>query len=284
VTFDDPSYWRALHQAHPGSLKAVGHPWLSEALNRLKYGSEAGALLQFLDSQRAPLTANAPLHVLDVGAGTGFWSEMLQSWCREQGVTTQLSALDLSEEALSLIKARHPEIETIQADLSSVDRDRCRDRFHVVLSCYCLHHLPKAADFLNGLQFAARSVAPGGFLVLMDPILSQRYSPFHPDAVAGPERNGMPRRLSVIDDATEPEGLGRIVFTPAVSFILNGSIEGRSRLGYALTNRLWCEVQRLYRSERVTWALSGALTRTDAFLKRHGLTYSSSLAVYRKKP
>lgn len=283
MTYDNPSYWRALHRAHPGSLKAVGHPWLSEALNELKYGSEAAALLEFLHSERVSLSGKAPLRVLDVGAGTGFWSELLQSWCRDQGITPQLSALDLSEQALALIKARHPEIVTLQADLSSIDRDRCRDRFQLVLSCYCLHHLSKTADFLHALQFAARSVAPGGFLVLMDPILTQPYSPFHPGVSAGEESNGMPRPLSMIDDAVKREGLDRAAFAPAVSFILNGSIEGRSRLAYALTNRVWYLLQRAYRSERVTRALSGALTRTDTFLKRRRLAYSSSLAAYRKR-
>lgn len=283
MTYDNPSYWRALHQAHPGSLRAVGHPWLSEALNELKYRSEAAALSGFLDSHRELLIEGAPREVLDIGAGTGFWTEILQSWYQAHGAVPRVTAVDLSEQALALIKSRHPEVETVQLDLAAADPFRFREKFGLVASFYCLLHLPRFADFLNGLQLAARSVAPGGVLLLMDPVLSRPYSPFHATVFSSYNGNGLPRPLSLMDDVLDREGLDRIAFTPAVSFILNGSIEARSRLGSAFTTLLWIALQLAYRSERVTRVLSGALARTDALLKRHALAFSSSLVAYRKK-
>jgi SAM-dependent methyltransferase len=282
MTYDNSAYWRALHQAHPGSLRAVGHPWLSLALNDLKYRSEAEALIAFLDSHRQLLTDEVRPQVLDVGAGTGFWTELLESWFQSHGTAPRFTVVDISEQALASIKLRCPQFETIRADLTTVDPSRLSEIFGLVMSFYCLHHLPRIADFLNGLQFAARSVGPGGVLLIMDPILSQPYSAFHGTVFSSHEGNGMPRPLSLIDDVLDSEGLSRISFIPAVSFILNGSIEGRSRMGFALTARLWSLLQRVYRSEPVTRALAGAIGPTDRFLKRHALAFSSSLAVYRK--
>ena len=283
MTYDNPAYWRALHQTHPEGLKAVGHPWLSEALNQLKYGSEAATLTAFLDSHRDLLTEGAGRSILDVGAGTGFWTELLQDWFREQGAPPRITVLDISDRALALIKARHPEIETVHADVSTVDASLLSGRFGLVVSFYCLHHLPRIADFINGLRFASRSVAPGGVFLLMDPVLSQPYSPFSGIVFSSHEGNGMPRSLSLIDDVLDRERLDRIALTPAVSFMLNGSIEAGSRMGFALTVRLWRLLQRPYRSERITRTLAGALGWTDAFLKRHALAFSSSLVAYRKR-
>lgn len=283
MTYDNSAYWRAMHQAHPGSLKAVGHPWLSEALNELKYRSEADALTVFLDTHRQLLKDEIQPQIADIGAGTGFWTEMLECWFQSHGGTPGFTVVDISEQALALIKARHPHFETIRADLTTVDPSHLQGRFGLVVSFYCLHHLPRIGDFLNGLSFAARSVAPNGVLLIMDPILSQPYSPFHELAFSSHEGNGMPRTLYLIDDVLKSEGLARIAFAPAVSFVLNGCIEARSRTGSVLTSGLWNLLQRAYRSERITRSLVGILSWTDAFLKRHSLAFSSSLVAYQKR-
>ena len=282
MTYDNPSYWRDLHQTLPGSLRAVGHPWLSEALNDLKYQSEASSLMDFLSNHRDIFSREGAPRILDIGAGTGFWTGVLQSWFTGQGVTSRVTAVDLSEEALALVKERFPDVETVHADVSTVDPFRFRDAYDLVVSFYCLHHVPRISGFLNGLRFAARSVAPGGILLLMDPVLTQAYSPFYSTVFSSHEGNGMPRPLTIIDDAVNHEGLDRIFLSPAVSFLLNGPIESSSKLGSALTSRLWTWLQCAYASQRATKTLAGPLAWTDGFLKRHALAFSSSIVVYRK--
>jgi SAM-dependent methyltransferase len=241
-------------------------------------------LTAFLDSHCQLLKDEIPPQIADIGVGTGFWTELLECWFQSQGSTTGFTVVDISEQALSLIKARHPHFETIRADLTTVDPSHLQERFGLVVSFYCLHHLPRIGDFLNGLRFAARSVAPNGVLLIMDPILSQPYSPFHELAFSSHEGNGMPRPLYLIDDVLESEGLARIAFAPAVSFILNGGIEARSRIGSATTNALWRLLQRVYRSDRATRVAGGAIRWADRLLKRCALAHSSSLVAYRKQP
>jgi SAM-dependent methyltransferase len=284
MTYDNSAYWRDLHHAHPGSLKAVGHPWLSEALNELKYRSEADALTAFLDSHCQLLKDEVRPQIADIGAGTGFWTELLESWFQSQGRAPGFTVVDLSEQALALIKGRRPHFETICADLTTVNPSHLQERFGLVVSFYCLHHLPRLGDFLNGLRFAARSVAPGGALLIMDPILSQPYSPFYELVFSSHEGNGMPRPLYLIDDVLESEGFTRFAFAPAVSFVLNGGIEARSRIGSATTNVLWKLLQLVYRSDRVTRATGGVIKWADRVLKRSGMAFSSSLVAYRRQP
>jgi SAM-dependent methyltransferase len=283
MTYDNSTYWRTLHEAHPGAIQTVGYPWLSKAFNELKYESEADAMTAFLDAHSQSLNDKTPSRVADIGAGTGFWTELLERWFEHNGRAPAFTVVDISERALSLIKERHPTFETVCADLTTVNPSALQEQFGLVVSCYCLHHLPRLMEFLNGLRFAARSVARNGFLLIMDPILSQPWSPFYRLTVSHHEGNGMPRQLSSIDDILELEGLVRIARAPAVSFILNGSIEARSRLGFATTQVVWKMLQRLYRSDRATRAASGVLKKVDRLLKRHSLGRSSSLVAYRKQ-
>jgi len=46
MKYDNRQYWPELHERLKGQLKAVGHPFLSEELNRLKYASEAAGIEQ----------------------------------------------------------------------------------------------------------------------------------------------------------------------------------------------------------------------------------------------
>ncbi len=96
MAYDNSSYWRGLHETHPGSLKAVGHPWLSETLNTLKYESEVDTLRAFLDAHRGLLTNEMQPRVADIGAGTGFWTELLERWFENQGRSPLFTLVDIS--------------------------------------------------------------------------------------------------------------------------------------------------------------------------------------------
>jgi SAM-dependent methyltransferase len=282
MTYDNSSYWLDLHRTHPGSLKAVGHPWLSEALNELKYRSEAETLTRVLESLGPVSARGLGVTMLDIGAGTGFWTEAIHAWLSQRGAAPKVTALDISEQALAAIKRSHPEFETTCTDLKTVDPDSFHGRYTLVFSFYCLHHLPRIADFLNGLRFAARSVGAEGVLLIMDPMLSRPYSAFHAVEFAGHDANGMPRPLALIDEVLEGEGLDRVALEPAVSFLLNDAIEARSRVGFAVATTTWQLLQRLYRSEGATGACSRLLAWCDRALKRRGRALSSSLAAYRR--
>jgi SAM-dependent methyltransferase len=284
MNYENRVYWEQLHHLYAGRLRAVGHPQLSERLNRLKYQSESNAFLAALTDLVPALPKRSPLRILDIGAGTGYWTELTHRQLQDHGVKTELVALDMSASALELLRQQCPWVRTVQEDLRTVDPSRYAAAYDVTTACYCLHHIVKADDFLNGLRFAAGSVAPGGFLLLMDPILTRPYSPFAALNPASFRGNGLPRSQPFLDDHLRSWGLDRQSRRAAVSFLLNGPIEGQSRLCYTLCAVLWRAIQLPGRYELATRPIARLLGRADRVLKRVGWDFSASLCVYRKRP
>lgn len=263
----------------------MGHPNLSENLNRLKYESEGRAFLENLQKvdKEFKKSGRQSLCILDVGAGTGYWSEFVGRVFSQKGYRIRLAALDISLDALSAIRQRNPDAETIQGDLRTIDPNRYSHAHDLVISCYCLHHLPHVEDFLNALRFVSRSVNSGGFLMLMDPVLTLPFSQFDVLDFASFRGNGIPRHLYLLEDVLFKEGFRRIGIKPAVSFILNGNIEGRDRLTYELASGIWRILCRsIYKSEGFVRLISKPLGAVDEILKRLDLAFSSSVCVYRR--
>jgi len=278
--YDNATYWRGIHERLGDQLRAVGHPWLSNSLNTLKYESEANAVLEALLA--LPPSFSTKPAVLDIGAGTGYWTTLVGEWLRAHGREPLQAALDISRPALDLIATRHPGIETLEVDLKSVSPAHCAARFDLVTAVYCLHHIVDADGFDNALRFAARSVRKGGCFLLVDPILTDTYSPFYGVDWKSWPGNGLPRSLATLDGVLDSEGLRRLVFAPVVSFVLNGPIEAHTRLRFTVAQRTWGFLERIYRHERITKVVSAVVRTLDRTLKRTGNGLSSSLCLYHR--
>jgi SAM-dependent methyltransferase len=281
--YDNTSYWRQLHERYPGELRAVGHPWLSEAANRLKYESEAESLAQAFGIVLEGFSGRRSLDVLDIGAGTGFWTTLVSDMLRREGIDATISVLDISDEALAGLATRLKGIQTIRADLKRDAPGTHEGSFDLVTAMYCLHHLARRDEFANGLRYAASCVRRSGYLIVMDPILRQGYSPFNQIDEVTWNGNGMPRSLEVIDRQLGDAGLQRVAASPAVSFLLNGPIEAGGRSAFAMKQSLWNAAGMIFRHERATRLASGAFRVIDKALKNSGAAGSSSLCVYRKE-
>jgi SAM-dependent methyltransferase len=282
VTNSNVNYWRAIHRTYPAQLRAVGHPWLSDAFNRLKYDSEAETLLMVLARCLKTFSSERPLTFLDVGSGSGYWTHMVSQWLRDNRKNVETTALDLSEDALGNLKQRLPWVETLCFDLKAVSPDRFEGKFDLVTAFYCLHHLIRMHDFLNALAFCARSVKMSGFLLIMDPLLHRRYSPFDAFDFGAWSGNGIPRHLYLLDDLLIGYGFARLQMTPAVSFLLNGPIESNGWLRYLLLEGIWHVLQKIGASQDLTLKIAKKLMRWDRCLKRRHLSFSSSLCLYQK--
>lgn len=280
--YDNTSYWKKIHVAHGENLRAVGHPELSEEINRLKYLSEYSSLRAVLEACSGKLSGDKKVTFLDIGAGNGFWTTRVSAWLKEKDKEAETTALDISTEALGFIKQKSPDVNTVQEDLKVVDPGKYHHGFDLVTSVYCLHHLARIDDFLNALRFAARSVKQNGMLLVMDPVLTNAYSPFHKIDYNSFTGNGMPRQLLLLDDLLHREGLRRVEKRSAVSFVLNGSIEGGSAFSYGLTRVLWSVIHAVCKNEVLTKMLSPTLKWLDWFFKKTGASNSSSVLVYHK--
>lgn len=282
MTDPNATYWKAIHRTYPAQVRAVGHPWLSDAFNRLKYDSEAETLRMVLARCLRTFSSARSLNLLDVGAGSGHWTCLISRWLRAKGKDVEATALDFSEHALGDLKRRFPWIETLCFDLKTVAPDRFEHRFDLVTAFYCLHHLVRMRGFLNALAFCARSVNKGGFLLIMDPLLSRRYSSFDAFDFGTWTGNGIPRHLYLLDDLLSGYGLTRLEVMPAVSFLFNGPIESSGWLGFTLMKGVWHILQQIGASQGLTLKMAKKLVHGDRWLKRRHLSFSSSLCLYRK--
>jgi 2-polyprenyl-3-methyl-5-hydroxy-6-metoxy-1,4-benzoquinol methylase len=280
--YDNTAYWRGLHESYPGELRAVGHPTLSEAANRLKYQSEAETLARSFELAVESFLGRAEFQVLDIGAGNGFWTVLLKEMLLAQGIHARLAALDISRNALQSIASKLKDVELIEADLKRDAPRQHECQFDLVTAMYCLHHLSRLEEFLNGLRYAALCVRPGGCLMIMDPVLRDGYSPFHGVDESTWAGNGMPRSLVAIDTELGHLGFRRLSAVPAVSFILNGPIEARGKVAFSVKQTLWSLAGRVFRHEGLTRIVSPAFRMMDAVLKKTSASGSSSLCVYRK--
>lgn len=282
--YDNQSYWTSLHENLKGELKAVGHPFLSESMNRLKYESETETILiglkKILDAFRQ--ADRTRLSILDVGAGYGYWTGLVYDLFSKNGFSLNALALDISEEALDVIQKRLPQVHCVSADLKIIAPDQSKESYDFVFSCYCLHHLTRANDFLNAIQFVGQSVNKGGFLLIMDPILTMPFSRADTLDFQSFRGNGIPRHLYFVDDILAGFGLRRILVLPAVSFILNENIEAPDRLSFYTMMAIWKLLCRLDRVNGLVEKTSGIFKYADSVLKSQGLAYSSSVCVYQK--
>lgn len=281
MPYRNSSYWIDLHKKLPGALRAVGWPGLSEEYNKLKYQSESESVMKVLDAFLGRFDKKE-VSVLDIGAGIGYFSHLVEEYLGRKGFAASVTAIDISENALEVARSMNPGITTWTVDLTSVEVDRFRETFDLAMSFYCLHHIVGFKGFVNALTFSARSVKPGGGLMIMDPILSTPYSRFDTFDYYTFRGNGLPRHLFFLDDVLVSEGFRRISVTDAVSFLLNGNIEDHSRAGYSIRSALWKIVSGLvYPHGTIVNRFSSAIKSLDRWLKGKA-SYSSKICLYEK--
>jgi len=102
--------------------------------------------------------------VLDVGAGTGRLTKLLvQS-------KAQVTALDVSEEMLRILKKKMPSVEIVVGDAENLPFDD--ESFDVITAAFVIVHLKNLEIFF---QEAFRALKPGGNLVITN--INQKEAP-----------------------------------------------------------------------------------------------------------
>ena len=284
MQYDNSSYWKNLHIEFGSNLKAVGISSLSLEYNKLKYLSESRSLLDILVKITDDLSQSKELNILDIGAGIGFWSEFLYSFFNNREILTKITALDISKEALEFIKQKKPFFSTYECDLKTVNPDLFNQEYNLVFVAYCFHHLISLKDYSNALRFAARSVIQGGYLIIMDPILSKKYSRFYSTDYTTFNAHSLPRSLYILDNIMIEEGFSRIEIKNATSFILGGNMESSTKLGFNIQRKIWnFGYLFLFRYEKIVSLLASFLLWCDRKLKKVKYSNSSIIVLYKKQ-
>lgn len=264
--YDNSTYWIDIHKDFHGALRAVGWPTLSEEFNKLKYHSEQASFLETLDSV---IHKGSSTSILEIGVGIGYWTALQMEYCRRKGTACRVTALDISPVALKFVKEKFSEIDTIVADLKTIDVDQCREQHELVTAIMVLLHLTDIEAYKHALTFCAHSVKKGGHFILYEPLLDRNYSPFNSIDYNSFTGNSIPRNANLVDNILQNLGLRKALVVPGASWLLNSPIQSDSKLAFWIKQRTWLLLTRfIFKSDKMTATLSRPLLALDRALKK----------------
>lgn len=214
-------YWEDL-LAGDYSEAGVGYANLARGINRAMYAS----LLRAVSLALPPGTS--PGRVLDVGSGTGIW---IDYW-RARGAR-EIVAMDLTETAVSHLRARFPDVVVEQADVSA-DALPVDGEFDTISAMSVLLHVTDDARYRRAVANLAERVAAGGTLVLIEPAVVHRWW----GAPAGPAASSKARPLAELTSTLEAAGLEVERVRPATVLLANTG-DTRTRFGWRAHAFYW---------------------------------------------
>jgi SAM-dependent methyltransferase len=227
VPYSPADYWGELHRRD--DLSSVGQSALPAGINRWLYVTLARNVRGHV--KRHGLHRPQPRRVLDVGAGTGFWVEF---W-RQLGA--HVDGVDLVPVAVERLRERFGESSGggrfWVADIAQPG-SLGGDPYDVVSVMNVLLHVTADEPFEAALRNIAARVAPGGWLLMVEPILVRTESvrPYDPD------KHSRARPLALYRDPLEAAGL-ELVEICAATVLANNPIEAGSPEAEARYRRWW---------------------------------------------
>lgn len=262
-------YWRDLHRRD--DLSAVGQSALPPSINAWLYRTLERNLARFL--RRHGLGA-PPRAVFDVGAGTGYWV----GWWLARGAA-RVDGCDLIPEAVERLEARFGPSggHFVLADIA-IPGAVGSETYPIVTCQNVLLHVTEDAAFDRALANIAGLVAPGGALILTEPILFD-------DSYArpyDPEKHSRARPLAAYRGPLERAGL-RLVAVEGATALGNNPIEAGSATSMRRFARWWRLVARRTkaRPSEAAW-IGRVIYHLDPTVLRMGAAPSSKFALFRR--
>lgn len=270
--YDPARYWSDLHRR--SDLSAVGQSALPAAMNAWLYRILERNLRRFLD--RHELLRPVPAAAFDVGAGTGYWVRM---W-RSVGVPL-VDGCDLVPDAVERIARETAEAGVagrfVVADIG-VPGSLPVAEYPLVSCLNVLLHVTDDAAFERALRNIAALVAPGGVLLLAEPILRDVAWERPPD----PALHSRARALERYRAPLEAAGLRLVDLRPA-TVLANNPIEASSAGAFARYGRWWRFVARWSKrgAGHARW-LGPLLFALDRLAMATGAAPSTKFALFRR--
>ena len=268
MDYEPATYWERLHEEP--SLRGVGQSGLPEELNRWLYRIGRRNVLRFLE--RNDVLSPPPRLVYDVGAGTGYWSDL---WYRLGA--TRVDGCDLIPKAVERLAARFPMSTFTVGDISLADVTRIGGSYDLVTVMNVLLHIVDDERFYRGARNAAAIVRPGGSLLLAEPVLTRRWH----GPRFGREASSRPRTLEEYRRPFEDGGLELVAIGASTVVGANPiDVAGAARLRAAMG--AWHVATRIAaRGPRAANLVGRCLDAMDRPLMRTRLAPSGKLVLFR---
>jgi SAM-dependent methyltransferase len=161
MQYEPDRYWSELFGGGVDA-RTVGYPTLPASFNRLGHDAEAGAVRRAL--QLAGADARGA-RVLDVGSGAGLWIDF---W-RSEGAR-EVVGVELTAEASAYLRSHLPGTRIEQSDVSAAFPDGLGE-FDLISAMNVLLHVTTDEGLERAIANLAAALAPGGRLVLIEPVV-----------------------------------------------------------------------------------------------------------------
>jgi SAM-dependent methyltransferase len=266
MSYDPRDHWSRLHSR--GDLSSVGQSGLPAELNAWLYRALERRVRWFIRRHRA---VDGVTSVFDVGAGTGYW---VRVW-HDLGAP-RVDGCDLVPAAVERLNAEF----AAPGDrfIGAPDAGLPAGPYGLVAVINVLLHLTDDGAFRRALNSIAALVAPGGRLLLVEPIL---LDPTY-ERPAAETQTSRARVLAAYRDPLVAAGLELIELRGAVA-MANNPIEAGSRAAYDRYLRWWRWVARRAKSSprSIRW-LGPLMFALDGVALATGAAPSSKIVVFRR--
>jgi SAM-dependent methyltransferase len=245
--FDPRAYWEQRLSESYG-LHGVGYASLGLSYNRWLYRIRKRV---FRRTVRPFLGDRGAMRVLDVGCGTGFY---VDQW-RVLGIG-QIVGLDLTETAVSHLKAAYPGLEFVAADIGADSVPFDQSSFDVISAFDVLFHIVDDERYGQAMKNVFALLKPGGMFVWSDNFLRHGRR----DAA----QHQVSRPLEASTELLKDAGF-EIVSRRPMFWLMNGPVDSTSRILHGWWKRLTRVVRH---SDRVANVVGAMLFPVELTLTR----------------
>ncbi len=270
MAYDPRGHWSRMHAR--GDLSSVGQSGLPADLNTWLYRALERRVRWFVRRHHA---IDGVMSVFDIGAGTGYW---VRVW-HDLGVP-RVDGCDLVPAAVDRLEGEfgaHGD-RFVAADIGAPDAGLPAGSYGLVSVMNVLLHLTDDEAFRRALASIATLVAPGGRLILVEPIL---LDPTYERPVKETQTSRA-RTLAAYRDPLLAAGLELVELRGAVA-MANNPIEAGSRAAYDRYVRWWRWVARRAKTSpgSIRW-LGPPMLALDRLALAAGATPSSKIVLLRR--
>jgi SAM-dependent methyltransferase len=270
MSYDPRDHWSRLHER--GDLSSVGQSGLPAELNAWLYRALERRVRWLVRRHRVLDGAKS---VFDVGAGTGYW---VRVW-HDLGAP-RVDGCDLVPEAIDRLNAAFGPLgdRFVASDIGATDPGLPGGPYDLVSIMNVLLHLTDDAAFERALGNLAGLVAPGGGLILVEPILLDPAYERPPTAT----QTSRARKIAAYRDPLLAAGLELVELRGAVA-MANNPIEAGSRAAYDRYLRWWRWVARRAKASprSVRW-IGPLMLGLDRIMLATGAAPSSKIVLFRR--
>jgi len=167
--FDAGAYWK--DRVVSGSdLGVVGHRSVGHHYNVEIYARRLEVLGEMLERHVSKPVDQC--RVLDIGCGSGFYTEYWQA----RGVRDYLG-LDISSETIGHLSQRFPDYDFVQVDITadSLEQDDIHGQFDLIMIFDVLFHIVDDSRFDNVIRHIGSLLADDGRLLITDHLCPTKY-------------------------------------------------------------------------------------------------------------